>query len=238
MTSHEPVGTLLTWDTDFFGVRVARIFASSAAQVPEACAFLDEERIQLCYALVPCANVEVVEALQANGFLFRDVRVELVMHDWAPPGAQSEVRDATQADMPSLLALATVAHENTRFFKEPSLNRERCGALYHRWLERSFEEPTHQVLTVDKDGTVAGYITLVLDGQSAELGLLAVDARFRRRGVARELLNGALARARASNVRQVSVVTQGDNIAALRLYEQAGFTTHSVNLWLHRARRG
>jgi len=53
-------------------------------------------------------------------------------------------------------------------------------------------------------------------------------------GVGRALLDRSLSWFRGNNAASVTVVTQGRNVAALRAYERAGFTTRSVEFWYHK----
>ena len=64
--------------------------------------------------------------------------------------------------------------------------------------------------------------------------LLAVAQDHRRSGLAAELLGRALGWFREQGAGSVSVVTQGRNTGAVRLYERAGFVTYSIELWYHR----
>ena len=47
-------------------------------------------------------------------------------------------------------------------------------------------------------------------------------------------MHAALAWFSESGVRDVQVVTQGRNRAALRLYQRCGFVIEAVELWYHR----
>lgn len=57
---------------------------------------------------------------------------------------------------------------------------------------------------------------------------VATHPDFRRRGVARALLSGALARASRERVRLVLLEVRRSNLAAISLYRSLGFTTHLV----------
>jgi dTDP-4-amino-4,6-dideoxy-D-galactose acyltransferase len=61
---------------------------------------------------------------------------------------------------------------------------------------------------------------------------MAEDARGG--GLGRELVRAALTRIAESGAREASVVTQGANVAAQRLFQACGFRTASTKLWFHR----
>jgi len=60
-------------------------------------------------------------------------------------------------------------------------------------------------------------------GTIAEVRVLAVDAASRGRGVGRILMDAAAQALRASGVRRAWLVTTNDNLAALALYQKAGW---------------
>jgi ribosomal protein S18 acetylase RimI-like enzyme len=53
-------------------------------------------------------------------------------------------------------------------------------------------------------------------------------------GVGRKLVVASLGWFDAHGADRVTVVTQGRNIAAQRLYQRCGFLTRSTGLWYHR----
>lgn len=57
----------------------------------------------------------------------------------------------------------------------------------------------------------------------AELLTIAVDPTLRRRGLGRTLLDAALVRAKAHGAEAIFLEVAADNVAAIALYEAAGF---------------
>ena len=79
------------------------------------------------------------------------------------------------------------------------------------------------------DGVAAGICLIAICPASLTLGELwmvrdiFVDSRWRRTGVARALLDAVRATAEQRGALRLTVQTEDDNIAALRLYERYGF---------------
>jgi ElaA protein len=71
---------------------------------------------------------------------------------------------------------------------------------------------------------VIGTLRLLFAGSTAKIGRVAVEREERRRGVASEMLEQALARARESGCREARLAAQLD---ATALYERAGFAVES-----------
>jgi dTDP-4-amino-4,6-dideoxy-D-galactose acyltransferase len=164
------------------------------------------------------------------------------------------VRAATAADLPRLLRLAAASHHDSRFYSDPHFARERCDALYAAWIERCCADPEGLVLVADDlppapaaqagAGGPAGYITVALQGtpdgqghRGGQIGLFAVAAAAQGRGLGGRLIDAALAWLHQQGATTVSVVTQGRNVRAQRLYQRSGMLTRSVELWYHRWRQ-
>lgn len=59
---------------------------------------------------------------------------------------------------------------------------------------------------------------------------LHVHSDFRRRGIARQLLDELITLARHAGLRALAVETQTTNVAAIRFYRSAGFTLEGIDL--------
>jgi ribosomal protein S18 acetylase RimI-like enzyme len=177
-----------------------------------------------------------INGAQAVGFQFVDTRLGFARQT-APCGPASRVRLYRAADLQRLRAIARTSHEVTRFFADPHFPREGCRDLYDRWIVRSCEEGwADAVFVVDVDGYASGYVTCHLDGAArrGSIGLTAVSAASRGAGLGRDLVCGALAWFDERGCEEVSIVTQGANVGAQRLFQACGFRTASAGIWLHR----
>lgn len=146
------------------------------------------------------------------------------------------LRECRPDDVPALSAIARVSHRGTRFYSDPNFPRGRCDDLYAVWIERSSAGWADVVLVAEHEGEPAGYVSCHVDGAggAGSIGLIAVAATARRLGLGRALVDGAVAWCGERGVDQVSVVTQGRSVSALRLYESCGFRIESVGLWFHK----
>jgi len=87
------------------------------------------------------------------------------------------------------------------------------------------DEQALHLVALDPDGRgVIGTLRLLLDGDRAKVGRVAVERQWRRRGVAGRMLELALAEARARGCAQVRLAAQ---LAATGLYRRAGFAVES-----------
>lgn len=81
-----------------------------------------------------------------------------------------------------------------------------------------------------------GYMTVHADRAAGQgsLGLSSVAPEARRQGVGQALVRGAVAWCHEHGLGEVTVVTQGRNVPALRVFESCGFRIRDVRLWFHK----
>jgi len=191
--------------------------------------------VDCLYFLARPDDPETVGIAQGAAFRLVDVRVEL-----AQPSTETEpaarVRPYRSTDLETLRAIARASHEITRFYADLHFPRERCSDFYDTWIVRSCEGWADGVLVAELDGRPAGYVTCHGDPalRRGSIGLIAVSAAARGNGLGRDLVLGALSWCRDHGSTEVSVVTQGANVGAQRLFQLCGFRTVSTGLWFHR----
>ena len=237
---------LLAWDTEFFGVRVARARAgrSSPAELQVLLAWCRDQGVELLYLLADASSTGTTLELERNGFHLMDIRLTLRFRGRPPEGVAEgasptipgTVRSWLPKDVAALQAIAANAHTDSRFYQDPGVPRERASALYVTWITRSCSSGfADEVLVAESDGAAAGYITVSLqpDG-SGTIGLLGVGPAARGRGVGQGLVQGGMRWCLERGADQIAVVTQARNLAAQRLYQNCGFRTAGVGLWYHR----
>ncbi|HET9982889.1 MAG TPA: ribosomal protein S18-alanine N-acetyltransferase [Longimicrobiales bacterium] len=95
------------------------------------------------------------------------------------------------------------------------------------WNESTFRgllrRSDADLFVIETAGVVAGYAVFwsVLD--QGELGNVAVSPEWRRRGLARRLLDAVFARARERRIREVFLEVRVSNLGAQDLYRRYGF---------------
>lgn len=233
---------LLEWDSEFFACRVARgagnrLTDESLARLLEWC---NRETVDWLYFLADADDQATVQVAEQAGFHLVDIRVELgvalAQNRPTGPSESVRVRPAAASDLERLRPMAAAGHSDSRYFFDPRVPKERARHLYERWIERSVLEGfADVVLVADVDGVASGYITGRFDGgTTASIGLIGVDSEVRGLGMGTALVASLLSWAEARGAARVTVVTQGRNVTAQRLYQKCGFRTETVRLWYHR----
>lgn len=108
------------------------------------------------------------------------------------------------------------------------LSRDTIEAgLPWRWqppaIERFIGSDRHNVIVAGHGAELRGFAVMSYNDVDAYLALLAVAPVARRGGLARRLLSWLLRTGDVAGLASISVDLREDNIAAQRLYEEAGF---------------
>jgi RimJ/RimL family protein N-acetyltransferase len=136
------------------------------------------------------------------------------------------VRPATPGDAAALVALAEeVGGEDGRWIL--AAETWRSVSDERRYLRTVQRHPDATVFVAEDDRRIAARLSLSRDPHPssrhvADLGLMVAEA-YRRRGIARMLLDEAVAWARVSGIRKIELHVFPWNEPALALYESFGF---------------
>ncbi|MCW2954492.1 MAG: putative acetyltransferase [Conexibacter sp.] len=229
----------LPWDSEFFGLPIARVPATAgdAERLDAAVRQCERDGIRCAYLLVDAAQESASALAQERGFVLRDVRVELDRPigaaDNIPAPAPAPIAPAVPEQTTALERLTRERFTISRFFADPRFPQERCSELYVQFLRRGLApDSRRQTLVL---GAALGYVVCHLDEESGVGTIeLIATARDSPRGAGGGLVRAASAVFATAGMRSATVVTQGRNVAAQRTYQGAGYRTCRTSLWFHR----
>jgi dTDP-4-amino-4,6-dideoxy-D-galactose acyltransferase len=232
---------ILPWDTKFFGFPVARVWGErlTEEQANQIDAWCEEQSVQCLYFLCELDDFTTTSTAERSGFHYVDIRMTLdtnlsTLTKDRP--TELSVRPAQPQDIGVLQKIAAQVYRDTRFTYDPHFPPHLATSLYETWIKVSCEGYADTVLVAEEQGVPIGYITCHLEAElhHGRIGLVGVDRHARGKGVGRVLVTSALAWFQNHQMLTASVVTQGRNYAAQRLYQRCGFRTQSIKLWYHK----
>ena len=176
----------------------------------------------------PAINDTVFELLR-QGFDFVDIRVKqersLASPVELPVADGVTCRMLREDDVPQLLELTGNVIQVSRFFSDRCFDKDKVAEMYRIWARKSYlTDFADAVQVAEVDGRLAGCSTLHLDqlpGQG-NIGLTMVAGNAQGRGVGSLLVAQAAHWFRSQGMKQVYIVTQGQNIAAQRMHQACG----------------
>lgn len=242
----------LPWDSAEFGFGVGELTLHGDWTDADRAALLDARRsgIELVYVKTTELSAESLQRLSnavGSIALHSDERAvfekSLAPASSPTPPSSSIALRSYPIELPSaeLISLAVEAGEHSRFHRDPRFPKPAFLRLYGEWIRRStLREVCFEVLVAEPEAAMStelvGFVTVAQAENIANVGLIAVAATARKRGVGSALMSGVELAARRRNCTTVRVVTQQSNDAACRLYLSAGY--HLVarsfvhHLWL------
>lgn len=221
----------LHWDSDFFGLRIAKAVVASKEDI--AALSRQEGDLRNHFDLIYIFSESGLEVPFENARLVDRKAVftlnALVRYDANPAIMHWEYPIATDA----LISLALVSGKYSRFQLDKRLPAGSYERLYTCWIEQSVNKVlATEVFCYMMDGAPRGLVTLDLHDGQGVIGLVAVDEDYQHLGIGTALIKHAISYVHEHHGNRLSVVTQLDNEPACRLYSRCGFSLESVTkIW-------
>lgn len=235
----EEICTYLDWDSRLFERRIARLNRQrlDPASLRDVLEWCKSNRIECLYFLADSDDATTSCLAEQNGFQQTDVRITLeralAEHDPAT-SIEKDIRLGRAEDTGALRAIARTVHRDSRFYFDQHFERGKCDSFYETWIKNSIAGFAQAVLVVEVNKNPVGYITCHLQEGESQIGLAGIAEKYQKMGLGTKLTEGFLAWSVQKGARRSTVVTQGRNVRAQRLYQRHGFVTESVKLWYHR----
>ena len=224
------------WDSAFFGFPVLSVTGKpDGNEVEHLLREWRKKNIRLVYFFTG-TDPETKNILLSYGAFLVDERIiyrrEIRNEESSFTGAVEIYSDKLT---PELIALAIESGQHSRFRKDKNFST--YEKLYTEWIANSLQKKiADYVFTIKQNDEIIGLLTMKINQPAAEIGLVAVDKKYRRKHLAIRLLDAAVYYAQKENCFSITVATQKENAAACALYASAGFSiAEEINiyhLWL------
>jgi ribosomal protein S18 acetylase RimI-like enzyme len=149
------------------------------------------------------------------------------------------IRAATAEDIPNILPMIAQicefhrSHDRAKYDFLPHPEQ-----LYPSWLRGLIKDERDLCLVAEASGQLVAFLLATLEKEVPVYQLkqygyihdLWVEAEYRRTGVAKQLVMQAVEHFRQLGIQQVRLDTLIDNEAAIRLYENCGFRSSTVEM--------
>jgi ribosomal protein S18 acetylase RimI-like enzyme len=209
-------------------------------EIAAALEWCRQNEIACLYYLADPADPANIRRAEINGFMLTDIRMVLECAQICQPPSRRapkavRIRKFRQSDLPELKKLARIIHTNTRFYNDHRFSRAQGASLYEAWIEKCCRDAKTAVFTAEYGRAIVGYLACRMQkGRTGSIVLAGVDTNARNKGVGTALVIRSLEWFYQQGARLATVVTQGANIQALRLYTSWGFLPRETKLWYHR----
>jgi len=235
---------LLDWDTDFFGFPVAQIAKNrlSPNERDYVDEFCRENKVRLLQFKCDAHHRPSVLAAEEYDFHLADVRMsyrrKLDVRSLERPNSPEGVlfRRANKDDVSILMDITTGLFTHSRYFFDANFPRDRVKEFYRSWIEKAVHGESDDLAWVISNSLLPqGFCSIAYcDERQARIGLVGINPSVMGQGLGGLLMSNVLVSLVEHGVEEVSVVTQGRNYGAQRLYQRAGFLIDQIEIYYHR----
>lgn len=220
-----------------FGVEVYRANVETEA---DATAAVEFEQADLIVARVDTKAVALVQALERGGYFLCDTLVyfrgETARFD--APGAVEGLRIADVTDAAALEPVARAAFSD--FFGHYHTDARLDGAVategYVEWCVSALAWTNGYVLGAFDGDTLAGFATVRVEDDAAEIVLNGVSPSYQRRGIYSALVQTIGHRAKERGVSRIFSSTQIQNLGPQKTWSRHGLLPAESKYTFHRWR--
>lgn len=228
----------LDWDTNFFGFSVAKILPTtlSTPTLQQLLKKLKDRDFHLVYWATPFQDMTVV-AQDCGGRLVDKKMTYHIDLTTLPPNQlpTNPVVEYTQLTASEdLISLSIQAGLYSRFRLDPQMDQQKFRELYTQWVVNSCNKKLAKAVLVIRDHEQC--VAMVTVGEKnglGDIGLVAVAEQQRGKGYGSALIRAALTWFVQHGYNTSQVVTQGDNVAACKLYEKCGYRQTNLEYFYH-----
>lgn len=225
----------LDWDSDFFHFNICRIqgLIGNVEDLRAINLEMNEREFKLAYySSIQELKNENIDSLEISLVDKKTTYVKKINTDLK----HHPLISSYKSDFPSnkIINLAIQSGIYSRFNVDEKIGKDKFEELYRLWIIKSVNrEIANEVIIYNYDDDIAGYLTIGEKNNRADLGMGAVDSKYRGKGIGKVLFENAEKWASDQGYEYIQIVTQGDNIPACKLYEKLGYSADSMEYFYH-----
>lgn len=133
-----------------------------------------------------------------------------------------------------VISLAYQSAKYSRFKVDTNFAKHDYKKLYKEWILNSLNKKiANEILFYKIDDDIAGLLTLGNKNETGDIGIVAVDDKYRGQGIAKTMMIAAENWFVENNIKTIQVVTQGNNMPAIALYKSCGYNISKQKYFYH-----
>lgn len=190
------------------------------------------------YAKIPAAKTQEIARLEQNGFSRVEISVlyeKKISNNVANTVAATsfQFRFAVPMDEEETAALSARSMEYSRFHRDPKIGKKIADRLKGEWARNYFKgtRGNQMVVATNTSNEIIGFLQLVKKSKTLIIDLVGVDERVRGKGVARGMVQYAIAE--NPGFENIQAGTQSNNPASTQFYQKMGFVPVASTAILH-----
>lgn len=218
----------LEWDSDFFNIRVGEIFYEVEIDTNEV------NNFDLLYIKsVNDFDLEVVgfeNSFSEQKIIFSkdvlDIENALI--------SQINTYDESKHSLHEIYQLAYECGTYSRFNLDEKIGEYNFRKMYDKWVDNSINKRfAEELLVFEENSQVIGFITYKIINDKANIGLIAVNSTFQRKGIGQKLLHYVESKLNKQGIKKLLIPTQDRNSLACSFYAKQGYKIEEITYIKH-----
>jgi putative wavS protein len=218
----------LQWDSDFFNKKIGELSPNEAIKVPFNLTqdydliIIKKNQDFSCEIDGYEKTFEETKILFEKKLSFDNIN-EIIIED----------TDFQNKPPEDFYDLAYESGKYSRFKLDLNL-KNKFQDIYKKWVDNSLNKTfAEKVFYIHSEDTINGFVTLQRDGNTAKIGLIAVNPNFQGKGIGTKLLQAAEYYAIKNNMDKMLIPTQKENILACNFYKKNGYSVKEETIIKH-----
>lgn len=220
----------LNWDSSFFGYEVGSV------KIEEDCDFEMFKSDLFLYKLI--------YVFSKKDIIFPNLKLvdkKVLLHLFIEENIINQNQifidsfDLKKHNLEELKILALESGMYSRFCTDEKFVNGEYNKLYLQWINNAVDsEVTFDIVVALENNSIIGFATLnKINDSLADIGLVAVSKSVRGQGIGKLIMQECIFRCKQKGYDEVQVVTQLDNLPAMKLYQSSNFKIKEINNVYH-----
>lgn len=229
----------LEWDTNFFGIKSARICLNEKVEENDIQDMINELKKEN-YQFVTIRNIENQNknnyALKnVDNIFLADVNIEFKkeLEGVIKLREKLDINNNLEYNQ-EIINISKDSFKYSRFIND--INLKKSSEVYVQWAKNAFNREDKYFCTYKENHKVVGYLLFSISNKKLVIELIAVSRKSQGKGIGKKLIENIEEFALKNKITTIQVGTQLNNISAQNFYIKCGFkhvANHSIyHLWL------
>jgi dTDP-4-amino-4,6-dideoxy-D-galactose acyltransferase len=220
------------WDSDFFKMKIGEMYLENSKDYNQKELSLLSKEYNLIY-IFSNEDIKGLKPIDKREIF----KLNIIDRETIKQFNDSISFSSEKHSYDEIHSLTLQSGVYSRFKIDRNFKNNEYKKLYNEWIKKSIsKEISIDIIIILIENKIVGFATLnKKSAQLADIGLVAVDEKYRGRGIAKELIHRTIFKAKKLGFKEIQVITQNENKPARKLYEAIGFnsikTTNIYHYW-------
>jgi GNAT superfamily N-acetyltransferase len=234
---------MLSWDTSFFGFKVASIGSgiSCIYDLNQVLNSLKNQHsdIKLVYWFSKGLQVQEKElCVKKSVFLGQRVDYIICCDQTTQFNESKVVIDRWHGGLKDKLTLCNLVFQAgvlSRFTLDSLFPENTAKKMYYEWVKKALKRQglDYEIFVAKLDGDIVGCVILKIQEDTARMEIVVVDEQYRNKKIGSLLISKVKAFCCLRNIKNIFVLTQENNLRARGLYLKEGGIIENINSVYH-----